>query len=315
MEGSGRRLLLLAVSLLTLALAFVVVVRPWYLQWGATSEERSQSLPGDEIIPRAVYQQTRAITIDAPVDRVWPWLAQLGQDRGGFYSYDVLENLVGCEMPVHDDLRPDKQSWKLGDKLWMYPPEKAGGAGFATLRTFLPGRALGFASRAIGTPLDAVEDGSWSFIVLPIGDDSTRLLIRGRSLRPTSPGPPPVGRLLDLMFFEPIHYVMERRMMIGIRQLAEGKDRNRLRNHLDVALWTITLILFITAAAIVIRRRNHWQRPFAVFVLSGVAFQILTLAQPQIGFGISLVLILVTILRGPVVRIPRTEILPLHRQA
>src|SRR5438552_14659566 len=116
-------------------------------------------LPGDEIIASAVAQQTRAITIDAPVAHIWPWMAQLGQDRGGFYSYDLLENIVGCEMPTDDLLRPDRQSWSIGDKLWMYPSDKAGGAGFATLRAYVPGRALSFGTHILGTPPTAPEDG------------------------------------------------------------------------------------------------------------------------------------------------------------
>jgi hypothetical protein len=111
------RLLALPGSFVVVMLAFFLFVRPWYLQWGATDEETRRPLPGDEIVPNAPGQETRAITIHASVDRVWPWLAQLEQDRGGFYSFDLLENLVGCDMPTDDRLRPDKQSWHVGDKL------------------------------------------------------------------------------------------------------------------------------------------------------------------------------------------------------
>jgi hypothetical protein len=137
------RLLLLAVTLTALFGVFFLVARPWYLQWGAAEDETRKVLPGDEIIPNALNQSTRAITIDAPIEAVWPWVAQLGQDRGGFYSYDVLENLVGCEMSTTDYLRPEKQSWHLGDKLWMYPSNKSGGIGFAlVLRTKTLGEAI-----------------------------------------------------------------------------------------------------------------------------------------------------------------------------
>ena len=153
-------MLALAGSLVALFLAFLLVVRPWYLRWGATDDETRRPLPGDAIIPNAAGQETRAITIRAPVERVWPWLAQIGQDRGGFYSFDLLENLVGCEMPTADVLRPDRQTWRLGDKLWMYPPNKAGGIGFATLRAYVPGRALGFSTHAPGSSTK-VGDGSW----------------------------------------------------------------------------------------------------------------------------------------------------------
>ena len=124
----AARFIALGATTVAILSAFLLLVRPWYLHWGATDEEARRSLPGDGIIPNAVGQGTRAITIRAPVERVWPWLAQLGQDRGGFYSYDLLENLVGCEMPTIDRLDPEKQAWRPGDKLWMYPQHKAGGA-------------------------------------------------------------------------------------------------------------------------------------------------------------------------------------------
>ena len=184
--------------IVTLALAaifanYIAYTRPWFLQWGATPAELTRALPGDEIIPNAGSQYTRAITISAPVGQVWPWLAQLGQDRGGFYSFDLLENIVGCEMPVDDVLHPAKQMWQEGDRLWMYPKEKAGGVGFATLRTYVSGRAMGFATRALGTTLDKPEDGSWSFVLEPVDEGSTRFLIRGR----LAPGRSFGGRVFD----------------------------------------------------------------------------------------------------------------------
>jgi hypothetical protein len=154
----------LLTSIFTVILAsFFAVVRPWYLQWGASDAEARMPLPGDEIIADAAGQETRAITIDAGADVVWRWVAQIGQDRGGFYSFDLLENLVGCRMPTVDRLRPERQSWVQGDKLWMYPPERAGGQGFATLRSYVPGRALGFGTHAFGTPVTAPENRGWAF--------------------------------------------------------------------------------------------------------------------------------------------------------
>src|SRR3989442_7189202 len=120
-----RALVLLGVSI-AIIVAFFIAVRPWYLRWGATDDEMRRPLPGDEIIASAVAQQTRAITIDAPVAHIWPWMAQLGQDRGGFYSFDLLENVVGCEMPTEDRLRPEKQSCRIGPKQDHSSKKKAG---------------------------------------------------------------------------------------------------------------------------------------------------------------------------------------------
>lgn len=264
--------------------SFELVVRPWYSRWGATPEEAQRLLPGDEIVPNATVQETRAITIRAPVERVWPWVAQLGQDRGGFYSYDLLENLVGCAMPTVDRLQPDKQAWRLGDKLWMYPPEKAGGIGFATLRTYLPGQALGFGTHAMGTAAGAPEDGSWAFIVEPASTTTTRLLVRGRG----AAGRSLLGRAFDRSIFEPVHFVMERRTMIGIRQLAEGSDRNRTANHLQIGLWAITFGLLVWSAILVLLGRR-WQRSLVAFLAACAVFQVLTLAQPGLLFGALLV--------------------------
>jgi len=74
--------------------AYVLAVRPWHLRWGATDEEVSRPMPGDELVAHPNVLSTHAITINAPVEEVWPWLVQIGQDKGGFYSYSWLENLV-----------------------------------------------------------------------------------------------------------------------------------------------------------------------------------------------------------------------------
>lgn len=286
-----RRLFSLFGAIGLVVLAFLALVRPWYLRWGATDAEIARSLPGDDILPNAVPYETRAITIAAPVERVWPWLAQLGQDRGGFYSYDLLENLVGCEMPTEDRLRPERQSWTLGDKLWMYPPDKAGGIGFATLRSYLPGRALAFATRAVGTPLAAPEDGSWAFVLEPLSPTSTRLLVRGRA----APGRSWLGKAFDRLVFEPIHFVMERRMLLGLRQLVEAGQRARLANHLQVGLWVIGFGLVCWSAVRVVKRRR-WLAALGSFLAACVVFQVLTLAQPGLLVGALLVTSLAALL-------------------
>ena len=278
------RLAALGTAFAMLLVGFFLVVRPWYQRWGATDAELVRPLPGDEIIPNAAAQETRAITIHATPDRLWPWLAQLGQDRGGFYSYDLLENLVGCEMPTMDVLRPDKQQWRLGDKLWMYPPEKAEGIGFATLRAYEPGRVLGFAARSTGTALDQPEDGSWTFVLEPVGDSATRLLVRGRG----ATGRSLLGVAFDRSIFEPAHFAMERRTMIGLKQLVEVGERDRLANHWQVLFWTLALVLFI-AAGVMVLRREQWHQPLVGFLIAGVIFQVLTLGQPPIAVGITLV--------------------------
>ena len=107
-EGLGA----LAVGLTVLASP---LLRPWYSKWGATEAETMKSLPGDEQVPNPNMVNTRAITIEAPVATVWPWLVQMGQGRGGLYSYERLENLVGCEMHNADEILPEYQELMVGD--------------------------------------------------------------------------------------------------------------------------------------------------------------------------------------------------------
>ena len=275
-----HRVLALLAACALLAAAFATIVRPWYWNWGATPEERRATFPSDRIVANPAGRQTRAITIDAPPDRVWPWVAQLGQDRGGFYSYDLLENLVGCEMPTADRLRPDRQQWNVGDTLWLYPPRKGDGQGYMTLRRYVPERVLGFSGRAFGTPPTAPDNGSWSFILQPIGSSGTRLLIRGQGAASRSL----LGRTFDRSIFDPAHFVMERRMMIGIKQLAEGGTRHRVANHWAVLSWLLVFGVWVTAAVRVLRG-IRWRASLATFVASAAIFQVLTLAQPSAVVG------------------------------
>ena len=116
--------------------------RPWHRRWGSTPAERVMLLPGDEF-DEGGERTTRAITIDAPVDEVWPWVAQLGQDRGGFYSYEWLENLAGCRMRNADRIHPDWQHRDVGETVYLHP------SGGLPVTLFEPGRALGL--RGVGS--------------------------------------------------------------------------------------------------------------------------------------------------------------------
>jgi hypothetical protein len=298
MDRQWIRVLALAFTFAALVAGYAAVARPWYLRWGATDADVRAVLPGDDIVHDAVSQETRGITIDAGADAVWPWVAQIGQNRGGFYSYDLLENLVGCQMPTTDHVRPDLGRWRIGEKLWMYPPYRAGGVGCATLRTFIPGYALAFGTHAIGTPATAPEDGSWTFVVQPLDRDTTRLLFRGRLAKQSW-----AAAAFNVAFFEPAHFVMERRTLIGIKQLSEGGDRYRWGNHVQVALWTATFALFLMSAIRVVKHAA-WHRPFAGFFMSAVVFQILTLVQPALVIGGLLVTIVAATLWWPVQRRP-----------
>jgi len=191
--------------------AYALVARPRYLRWGATDEEITRRLPGDDLAQDSTVGSTRAVTIAAPVEDVWPWLVQMGYGRGGFYSYDWLENLfvrlfggtpgyrsAATILPEHLGLSP-------GDFIPAAPPDMLGGrltdvAGWKVLAVE-PHRAL-------------VLQGWGAFVLEPLGDQATRLIVRSR-------GAGAWGRLAHYLFWEPAHFVMERKMMLTLKALAE----------------------------------------------------------------------------------------------
>jgi len=110
----------LSASVIAVA-ACTLVARPLQLTWGAKDRESEEPLPGDDLIAHADLAATRAITIRASSSEVWPWIAQLGQGRGGFYSYDFLENLVGCDIHSADRIVPEWQDVSVGDEVRFAP--------------------------------------------------------------------------------------------------------------------------------------------------------------------------------------------------
>src|ERR1700719_1900264 len=117
----GRRRAVGLSSLVCAVAGYVVVGRARQLRWGATDQECEALLPGDDLIANADITATRAITIRVAADQVWPWIAQLGQGRGGFYSYDFLENLVGCDIHSSDRIVPEWQDIVVGDEVRLAP--------------------------------------------------------------------------------------------------------------------------------------------------------------------------------------------------
>lgn len=289
------RLTVLLGVLATLLAALLVVVRPWYLHWGATPAEYRGVLPGDELSPGPV-NGTRAIDIAAPAERVFAWVSQIGQTRAGFYSYTALENLVGCKMPDVRRLDPALQRWSVGDKLWMYPPDQLQGMGHATLLRFEPGRALVFGTHTPLDPPGSPPTGLWSFIVAPGADQSARLLTRGSG----GAMPSLLGRAFTRTVFEPLHFAMERRMLEGIQALAEGHPISRVTDTLQLSAWVMTFALFV-ASGLLALLGSRPVRHLLGFAAAGVAFQVVTLLQPAPTVSISIVIVL-GLLIGPLPR-------------
>jgi hypothetical protein len=125
-DGWWLRPIFGAISALTY---YIVAVRPWLLRWGATVEEASSPLPGDELVPEPVYATTRAVTVRVSAESIWPWLVQLGQGRAGFYTYDLLEQIVGAAIRSADRIVPELQQLAVGDTVLLSPVGGAEGRG------------------------------------------------------------------------------------------------------------------------------------------------------------------------------------------
>jgi hypothetical protein len=209
---AGFRALRLAALAAALGSAYGLVLRPWHLHWGATEAERARSWAGDELVPAPYSRAIRAVTVRARAERVWPWIMQVGRDRGGFYSYTWLENLIGADIHNIDRLIPDLPDRRPGDTVWMAPPERFGGMGRMTVAAIIPHRAM-----VLVPPTDAdralrgeAASGVWSFVLDAGPDETTRLVMLSLASRP---------RLAELLFWEPAHFVMERKMMLTIKRL------------------------------------------------------------------------------------------------
>ena len=194
------------------AAAYALALRPWFLRWGATAAELSKSLPGDLSVTQATSTATRAITIQAPPERVWPWIVQIGQERGGLYSYAWLENLVGCEIVNAETIHPEWQDLKPGDTVRLHP--KMPGIPVTIVEK---NHALVLGGN--GIPEQHIPAMSWAFVLEPVSGNATRLLIRWRSQIPNAVFDLVVNKYL----LEPIHFTMERKMMLGIRERVERR--------------------------------------------------------------------------------------------
>ena len=192
----GRR----ATAALLVPAALYPLLRRPILTWGATATEAASRLPGDELLENADGVSTRAITIYTPAERVWPWIAQLGPSpRGGAYTYDWIENLLGLDMHSVDRILPEFQHPEVGDTIGF-------GANQMRLERVEPGRVLAWRS----------ADGNWVWtFVLEERGGATRLISRNRFRLPT------LAARVGMIPMEPASLVMERKMLLGIRQRAE----------------------------------------------------------------------------------------------
>jgi hypothetical protein len=194
-------------------------LRPWMYAWGARADEVEAALPGDDLVSADTPRTTRAVTIDAHADAVWPWLAQIGEGRGGFYSYSMLERAVGARIHNADAIHPEWQDLRVGDTIWL--ARRYGDGARQVVAAVKPGEHLVLMSADDFSRVQRSEkaSGAWSFHLRQEAG-WTRLLVRG------------CGGAVGHAIFDIPHFVMEQKMMRGLRDRAERQRRDDVVDHM-----------------------------------------------------------------------------------
>jgi hypothetical protein len=205
------------------ALAFAVlawitvsaVLWPWHRAWGTTTMEWSATLPGDHSPRTPALEILHAVSVKAPPSAVWPWVVQLGQDRAGFYSYERLERLFGADIHNVREIRPEWQTRAVGE---LVPATQEGYLGG------LFGARPGWIVAKVEPNRTLVLRNWGAFVLEPDGYGGTRFLIRSTI---SNPEIPVWAAALNFTAFELPHFIMQRRMMLGIKELAEQQPARR----------------------------------------------------------------------------------------
>lgn len=213
---------------LGVGVASAALVRSRARHWGASRDEARRALPGDDLIAAPRLESTRAVTIAAPREEVWPWLVQIGQGRGGFSSSTFLEHLVGADIHHAERVETQWQDLREGDVVRMTSPNLGENLGLHVVRVSPPS-ALVLRAGPADRPAFV-----WTFVLYDVAADTTRLVVRCRFDIPSSLRAFVTWRVLT----EPAHFVMERRMLLGLRARAE----RRFHDLLEEAVPTVGMV-------------------------------------------------------------------------
>jgi hypothetical protein len=253
------------------AFGYFGIYRPLQLRWGATTEELRRAMPGDEIQQHAIFNSTRAITIAASPEQIWPWLAQIGYRRAGWYGYDWIDN---DGIRSSGQILPQLQSLKPGDSMpiWRginYP-----------IAVVEPNRFLVFES--------ANHSDSMALGLYPVGTNSTRLVWRIHLGPYRWTSKLIFGQLLtDLADFVAVRQALE-----GVKARAEGSYRATNLLYLELFSWMLMFFGFLFALITLISRRE-WVGPFLLAVLIGSNTVVCVLVRPRLFADIIGVLVVV----------------------
>lgn len=191
-------------GLIALLVIAAILLTPWMDTWGATEAEITATLPGDELVPNPASFVNRAVTIHAKPEDIYPWIVQIGAEKGGWYSHAWLENLINCPIVNADQIHEEWQTLQVGDQVKMCPGEFAPPAySVAQLQT---NQAVVLGHQENGQWVDL-----WQFVLMPQADSSTRLILRTRTMM--------VGGFWDII--HPGVFIMEHGLLHGVKERAE----------------------------------------------------------------------------------------------
>jgi hypothetical protein len=187
---------------------FAPLYRHWHVRWGATDAEIAAPMPGDQLVDHPSFSATRAITIDAPPEDVWPWLAQIGHGKAGFYSYDLFDN---AGRPSASRILPEYQHPAIGD--WVPMASKVNETTAFKIKELAPNRSM----------LWEKPHSTWAWKLEPLPDSRTRLVTRLKDRYPWRADP--ANALLSLILFEFGDFPMMRKLLLGVKRRAEHCER------------------------------------------------------------------------------------------
>jgi hypothetical protein len=249
----------LGVALVIAIAGYLLVYRPLQLRWGATGEEVARAMPGDEIQRQPIFNATRAVTIHARPEQIWPWLVQMGDQRAGFYGYDWIDN---GGIPSADRIIPQLQHLKVGDDI------RIGLSNFKVV-ALEPNHYLVWASPGGGY--------SMALALYPVDASHTRLVWRIHGVYNwTSP------YIVPQLFSDGADLIAVRQNMLGIKARAEGAGPPAPAIvNTELALWVAAFLGFLVAEAGLVVRRD-WLRPLLAVSATGLITIGLVLLKPPV---------------------------------
>jgi hypothetical protein len=264
----GRTLSATVVICLIIA-AYLLVVRPAQLHWGATDAEVARIMPGDTLSFRPTFLATRVITIDAAPEVIWPWLVQMGYGRAGFYGYDILENL-GSARGIHSAERivPDLQQIAVGDAL---PLSAAGGL---VINAIEPNHFIVWSGKSGRYP------GAFTWALYPVDASHTRLVSR---IQWSHHWTQPLALVMDL-FTEFADHIAVRKVLRGVKDRAEGRVESFARQTVEFAVLLWALINFFMAIWLTLRN-PFTRRAWLCTIVAGLMWLVVWYAPIPMGLG------------------------------